>query len=146
MPKPAAVGTKKLAAKKPAAKKTSSVKKKTSGAAKSAAQKAKPANKKKLKDLMMSDDVNKQSRIARVLRDCAADHLTFGVYETFAELEQDIEASLASKIMDSSLDMAINLMVESLAFKSDESCTVLVDSVLEEHLLALEGDSSDEDQ
>ena len=89
MPKPAAGGTKKLAAKKPAAKKTSSVKKKTSGAAKSAAQKAKPANKKKLKDLMMSDDVNKQSRIARVLRDCAADHLTFGVYETFAELEQD---------------------------------------------------------
>ena len=146
MPKPAAGGAKKPAAKKPAAKTTSIVKKKASSAAKSAAQKAKPANKKKLKDLMMSDDPNKQSRIARVLRDCAADHLTYGMYETFAELEQDIEASLASKIMDSSLDMAINLMVESLAFQSDESCTLLVDSVLEEHLLALEGDSSDEDQ
>ena len=146
MPKPAAGGAKKPAAKKPAAKTTSIVKEKASSAAKSAAQKAKPANKKKLKDLMMSDDPNKQSRIARVLRDCAADHLTYGMYETFAELEQDIEASLASKIMDSSLDMAINLMVESLAFQSDESCTLLVDSVLEEHLLALEGDSSDEDQ
>lgn len=146
MPKPTAAGAKKPAAKKPAAKKTGTVKKKTSSAAKSAAQKAKPANKKKLKDLMMSDDPNKQSRIARVLRDCAADHLTYGMYETFAELEQDIEASLASKIMDSQLDMAINLMVESLAFQSDESCTLLVDSVLEEHLLALEGDSSDEDQ
>lgn len=142
MPKPAAGG----AAKKPAAKKTAqkAAAQKAKAASKSAAQKANPKNKQKLKDLLMSGETALEQRLSRVVRDCMVDHLTFGIYDSFTEFEVDSEESLASKILDSQLDTAIRLMVESSAFQSEESIELLIDCVLDEELIKLEGENLDE--
>lgn len=147
-PKPTASGAKPAAKKpaaKPAAKKTASSRKKVQGAAKQATQKASPANKKKLKDILADNIGNKDSRLSRVIRDCISESVTMGIYDSFFELEEDITEPEALKIHDHSLDMAIKLVVESSSFQQDESIELLIDSILEEAIQEIEGEEANED-